>query len=137
MGPQEQLHRTLSAAAQLLDDAASRVMDVKLEPTKQHLRHIGEALALVFQVQRAVEVANPKLAKQYKPPTEESSANRRLGDALVEAEGLAESKGNAEAQAFLERFATSEPSVFHRDLALLQATRYRLRDGTSQETPSK
>jgi hypothetical protein len=74
MDQHEQLHQTLRAAAQMLDSAASQVVDVKLVPTKQHLQLIGEALAL-----------------------------------------------------FLEQFASQEPSVFHRDIAVLEATRYKSR----------
>ena len=131
MDPHEQLHRTLRAAAQLLDGAASLVRDLPLQPTRENIRLLGEALALVFQVQRNVEEALPSLAKRYPEPTEEeSAANRRLGAALVAADELAEHQSNVEAVAFLESFAAQESSKFHRDLALLEAGRYKLRDET-------
>lgn len=131
MDTHEQLHRTLRAAAQFLDGAASQVRDLPLQPTRENIRLLGEALALVFQVQRNVEVALPSLAKQYPEPTEEeSAANRRLGAALVAADELAEHQSNVEAAAFLESFAAQESSMFHRDLALLEAGRYKLRDET-------
>lgn len=131
MDPHDQLHRTLRAAANLLDSAASQVCDMQLQPTKQHLRSIGEALALVFEVQHAVEGLKPELAKRYEEPTEEESlANRRLGEAFIAADDLAERENNESAEVFLERFAAHEHSSFHRDLALLQAARYKLRDGT-------
>ena len=127
----EQLHRTLRTAAQLLDSAASQIRDLPLHPTRDNIRLVGEALAIAIQVQRNVEVGRPALAKQYSEPTEEErAANRRLGHALIAADDLAEDRSNQEAAAFLELFAGQEPSTFHRDLALLQAGRYSLRDET-------
>ncbi|CAN7437011.1 hypothetical protein LJR129_002827 [Acidovorax sp. LjRoot129] len=129
MDSHEQLHRTLRAAAQLLDSAASQIRDLPLHPTRENIRLVAEALAITFQVRRNVEVELPALAKQHPEPIEEdSAANKRLGDALVAADDMAEGRSNAEAAVFLEHFARQEPSAFHRDLALLEAGRYRLRD---------
>src|SRR5687767_15731604 len=106
MDPQEQLHRTLRAAAHLLDSAASQVRDIQLQPTKQYLRLIGESLALVFEVQHAVERLKPDLAKPYEESTEEESlANRRLGEAFIAAEDLAERENNESAEV-LDRKST-------------------------------
>jgi hypothetical protein len=131
MDPHEQLHRTLRTAAQLLDSAASQIRDLPLQPTRENVRLVGEALALVFQLRRNVEVERPGLARQYPEPTEEeSAANRRLGAALVAADDLADGHSNAKAAAFLEEYAAREESMYHRDLALLEAGRYKLRDET-------
>ena len=92
MDSHEQLHRTLRAAAQLLDSAASQIRDLPLHPTRENIRLVAEALAITFQVRRNVEVELPALAKQHPEPIEEdSAANKRLGDALVAADdGLAD-----------------------------------------------
>ena len=133
MNEHEQLHRTLRAAAQLLDSAASQVRDVQLHPTKQNIRLIGEALALVFQLRNNVEAVKPELAKRYPAPTqEESAANKRLGEALLSAEDLADAGSIAQARVLLENFASQESSHFHRDIALLEAERYELRDGACE-----
>jgi len=128
MEKHQQLHETLRAAVQFLDSAASQVRDLPLDSTKEHIRLIAGAIANVFQVLHTVEAESPDLTKRYDEPSEEAKmANRRLGEALIEAEDIAE-KGDLEfAQSFLERFAESEPSMRHRDIAIIEATRYKLR----------
>jgi hypothetical protein len=127
----EQLHRTLRLAAQLLDNAASQVRDLPLEPTKEHIRVIGEALVLLSEVRSALEAVRPQLASQFEQSSqEESQANRRLGEAILAAEDLSEEGKNEEAHSLLQRFAAQEPSELHRGIALRQASCYKQSDGT-------
>lgn len=128
MEKHQQLHETLRAAVQFLDSAASQVRDLPLDPTKENIRLIAGAIANVFQVLHTVEAESPDLTKRYDEPSEEvKMANRRLGEALIEAEDIAENGDLKSAQSFLERFAESEPSMRHRDIAIIEATRYKLR----------
>ncbi len=129
MNQHEVLHRTLDAAAQLLDSAATQIRDVQLFEAKQNIRLIAEALAAVFQVQQNIEAVKPELAKNYPARTEEeSAANKRLELAMLSADDLAEGGSYENACVFLEAFASKELSPVHREIALYQADRYRKRD---------
>ena len=131
MNQHEVLHRTLSAAAQLLDSAATQIRDVQLAETRPNIRLIGEALAAVFQVQHNVEAVKPELAKSHPVRTEEEiAANRRLGAAMLSADDLAEGGSKENVCLFLEEFASKEPSPVHRKIALHEAARYRTRDNS-------
>ena len=129
MNQHEVLHRTLSAAAELLDSAATQIRDVQLSEARHNIRLIGEALAAVFQVQHNVEAVKPELAESYPVRTEEEiAANKRFGEAMLSAEDLAEGGSNENAWLFLEEFASKELSPAHREIALHEAARYRTSD---------
>ena len=132
MHPLEDLHRSLRVAAMLLDLAASQVRDGKLLPVKGNIRTVGEALAAIFEVQQAIYKQAPELGleRTYEEPSEEVRlANRRLGEAMLEADELSEAGRIQDARAVLERFSSEDPSEAHRALALLQLARYENQDG--------
>ena len=127
MHPLEDLHRTLRAAAMLLDMAAGQVRDAKLLPVKQNMRTIGESLAGIFEVQQVIYKQAPELGleRQYEePPEEVRLANRRLGEAMIVADDLADAGKLKEARELLLKFAAEDPSEYHRKLAMLQVERY-------------
>jgi hypothetical protein len=127
MHPLEDLHRTLRVAAMLLDSAAGQIRDAKLLPVKQNIRTIGESLASVFEVQQVIYKQMPELGlepKYEEPPEEVRLANRRLGEAMIAADDLAEAGRLKDAKALLARFAAEDPSQYHRQLAMLQLQRY-------------
>jgi len=47
----ESLHELLRTAARNLDDAAREIRDVPLEPVKENIRRIGEALGHLFDLE--------------------------------------------------------------------------------------
>ena len=57
----------------MLDDAAGRVRDAPLEPTRDHIRHVGAALAEVFEIRRAIYQLEPSLM----PPEATEPASRK------------------------------------------------------------
>jgi hypothetical protein len=123
----EDLHRTLRVAAMLLDVAAGQVRDAKLLPVKENIRTIGESLAAIFEVQQVIYKQAPelRLERQYEePPEEVRLANRRLGEAMIAADDLADARKLKEARELLVKFAAEDPSEYHRKLAMLQVERY-------------
>jgi len=127
MHPLEDLHRTLRVAAMLLDVAAGQVRDAKLLPVKENIRTIGESLAAIFEVQQVIYKQEPelRLERQYEePPEEVRLANRRLGEAMIAADDLADAGKLKEARELLLKFAAEDPSDYHRKLAMLQVERY-------------
>ena len=127
MHPLEDLHRTLHVAAMLLDVAAGQVRDAKLLPIKGNIRSIGESLAAIYEVQQAIYKQRPELGleRRYEePPEEVRLANKRLGEAMIAADELADAGKLKEAREHLARFAADDPSEYHRRLALLQLARY-------------
>ena len=119
-----QLNATLRAAASLLDNAAGQIRDAALSPTKEHIGSIGHALAHVFDIQNAIYKLRPELAPKYKEePEEQRAANRRLGEALIAAYDLADAGNVQQAVAYLQAFVASEPSAFHRELAVREQVR--------------
>ena len=127
MHPLIELHNTLQAAGMLLDSAAAQVRDAKLLPAKQHIQRIGEALATIFEIQRAIYVQAPELGleKKYEETSEEvRQANRRLGEAMLAADSIADAGDLKKAQNHLSAFAAGESSEYHANLARLQMDRY-------------
>jgi hypothetical protein len=120
------LREQLRIAAGLLDGAATLVRDAPLQPTRDHLHRIGEALAAIGEIRLAIGGVRPDLEPPYEPPSEEvSEANRRLGPVLLQAYDLAESSMLPDAIAVLEDYVNNEPSQYHRDIALGEIERLR------------
>ena len=135
MHPLIELHNTLQAAGMLLDSAAGQVRDAKLLPAKQHIQKIGEALATIFEIQRAIHVQAPelRLEKRYEETSEEvRQANRRLGEAMLAADSIADAGDLKRARDHLSAFAARESSEYHANLARLQMDRYADDDAHNQ-----
>jgi hypothetical protein len=127
MHPLEDLHRTLRVAAMLLDSAAAQIRDAKLLPVKQNIRTVGESLAAIFEIQQLIYRQKPELGLEPRyevPPEPVRLANRRLGEAMIAADDLAEAGNHKAARELLANFAGEEPSEHHRQLALLQMEHY-------------
>jgi hypothetical protein len=127
MHPLVALNQTLRAAGTMLDIAAGQIRDGRLDPVRQNITKVGEALALIFELQDQIYRAAPGLdlePKYEELPEEERQANRRLGEALLDADDLATSGSFSGAREFLTRYAESEPSAKHAELAKRQLHRY-------------
>ena len=89
----DHLNKLLREAANKLDRAALEIRDIPLEPRKQHIRKIGEALSNIFDIQHTIYDARPDLEPEYlglsKPPAN-LEANRAWGNALIKAFDLEE-----------------------------------------------
>ena len=127
MHPMNGLHRSLRTAAMILDMAASQIRDARLEPVREHIGKIGEALVLIYEIQDRIYKQAPELnlERNYEePPEEVRQANRRLGEALLLADDLATSGKWEEARALLAEYASTEASQNHGALARAQMNRY-------------
>jgi hypothetical protein len=120
----DELHNRLRVAAALLDAAAQEVRDIPLAPPKENIRHLGEALAAIFDVLRAIYAVRPDLTPSFL--TESSAtpdANKRLTRALGEALRLSDLGQTTEAAELLSSYAASEASSVHREIALYERGR--------------
>lgn len=127
MNPLTELHRTLQLVAIILDGAAGQIRDTKLRPVRSNILSIGKAFAAVAEIQDAIYRQAPELQleRTYEEPTEEiRSANRRLGEAILAADELADKGSLADARDLLFKYAASECSEHHKTLALRQFARY-------------
>jgi TolA-binding protein len=107
----DSINSLLGEAAEKLDQAAREVRDAPLEPTKEHIHRIGEALANIFHVQHQIYESRPDL----KPPhldqeLKEPEANRALGEAMVKADALVDSGKVTEAIQVMESFISAYPN---------------------------
>lgn len=120
------LHQQLRIAGELLDGAATLIRDAPLDPTREHIYRIGEALAAIAEIRFAIGGVRPDLEPPYDPaPKEVSDANRRLGPVLLQAYDLAESSRLIDAIEVLEEYVKNESSEHHRDIALGEIARLR------------
>ncbi len=112
------LNKRLRVIASLLDGTASNIRDAPLSPTNDNIRHIGEALFAIYEIQRSIYKLRPELEIPYEEPPEEiAAANKRLGEALIQAYDLADDSKLAQAVGILTAFEKDEPSDYHRSLA--------------------
>jgi hypothetical protein len=108
----------LSLACRLLDQAARDVRELEATFPGNHIRPLAEAMAKVFEVQRAIFTLRPDLEPAFL--TEKSSdpeADRRLTETLGKTYALLDEARYAEALDLLRTFAGAEGSAFHRRIA--------------------
>ena len=65
MASLESINEKLRVAAENLDQVAAEIRDLPLEPSKQHIRVIGEALAYIFEIQHKIYRERPDLEPDY------------------------------------------------------------------------
>ena len=122
MGTIDELADLLEVAGRLLSEASRTVRDLPLEPVPGNLRAIGEAMAKIYDVQRAIFSLRPDLEPAFLRESSPSpEANRRLTAALGEAYRLAREGSYAEASAYLRSFAANEGSEMHKRIAIAEA----------------
>ena len=122
----DSINDLLSEAAKMLDQAASQIRDVPLEPAKEHIHRIGEALANVFEIQHQIYEARPDLKPFYlDEELKDLEGNRALGKAMVEASKLADAGNIVEAIKVLENFTNSSPASKLRSIAEGEIERYK------------
>ncbi len=61
MASLDSINEKLNFAVQSLDQAATEIHELPLQPTGKHLRLVGEALANVFQIQQEIRRLRPDL----------------------------------------------------------------------------
>ncbi len=61
MADLKSLDELLSKAVSLLDSAAKEIRDIPLNPVKENIYKIGDALTSIFELQRQIYDADPDL----------------------------------------------------------------------------
>jgi hypothetical protein len=108
----------LSLACRLLDQASRDVRDLDAALPGNHIRQLAEAMAKVFEVQRAIFALRPDLEPAFlKEKSRDPEADRRLTEALGKAYALLDEARYAEALDLLRAFSGAEDSAFHRRIA--------------------
>ena len=104
------INALLEQAAQLLDRAASEIRDAPLKPTSKNIRHIGEALSEIFEIQLQIHALHPELAPSYM--NEPSKDPAKAFEGTMERVKLFEAAGeNQTAIAFLRQFISRQGSA--------------------------
>jgi hypothetical protein len=117
---------SLAAVCGILDEVAGEIRDAKLNPTDEHLRRIGRAMAEIFEVQRAIYVERPELEPEWhREPPQGGPDNRALTIAMVESIECEKRKDYAGAIALFEDFLKSAASQLHIDIAKNELARLR------------
>ena len=117
----------LPSAVALLDEAARGIVELPLEPSRDHVARIGEALSSIFEIQYHLNAIDPSLTPpELKGPFEHPDG--ALAVALAHAQA-AEAKGHvAVAIALLEWLASQVGSPVHADRAKAEIERLKRRD---------
>jgi hypothetical protein len=127
----DELDDQLTAAASILDMAAVTIRDCPLEPTQDHIRRIGEALASIFDIQRAIYEKRPDLKPGIlRNEFQFAEANGRLTVALSNAYKLGETGQFSEAERVLTEYISAESSDRHRSIAQMVLGRHRASHAT-------
>lgn len=122
----DSINDLLSEAAKKLDQAAREIRDAPLEPAKDHIHRIGEALANVFDIQHQIYEVRPDLKPQHlNQELKEPEANRALGEAMVKADALVNAGKTMQAVKVLENFISSYPNSELRSIAEGEIERYK------------
>ena len=112
------LHEELRAIAAMLDSAAAAIRDIPLEPSKENIRHIGEALGAIYEILRAIYAIRPELTpSQLQITGSQAEANGRLTRSLGQALSRLDKGMVSEAIAELETYLSHEQSLLHRSIA--------------------
>jgi hypothetical protein len=126
MATPESIHRLLSVAAALLNEAAAEIRDARLAPANENIERIGSALTDIFDIQQQVYRVRPDLMPEsIARPTGQASANRLLTEYLYKAIELERAGNTHGAIATFEEFLALESSADHRDIAIGEINRIR------------
>ncbi|MBU1191967.1 MAG: hypothetical protein KKE76_09660 [Gammaproteobacteria bacterium] len=106
----DSINGLLDDAAKTLDKAAREIRDTPLEPSKEHILRIGQALSNVFEIQHKIYELRPDLKPAYlDEKSKNPEGNRALGEAIVKADALADAGKHADAIKVLKNFINSCP----------------------------
>lgn len=124
MDPNDQVHRTLGIAAHLLAEAANQVRHTMLEEPSEHVKSIADALWRVREVQRAIGLHRPDLARLVDEDSAEKQELNRWRDAnLPVVYDLAEGGNLTAAVEELLNYARRDPTPRGRRMALMEIAR--------------
>ena len=113
------LNEQLSAVASILDTVASGISEIPLNPSKENIARIGQALSLIFNVQQQIYKVAPELEPEFLkwPSPYPKEVGRRFGEILIMESDLCAEKNYYEAIALLESYISENPPVFFIQMA--------------------
>ncbi len=119
MADHKSLNESLSAAARILDYAATVIRDIPLNPTKDNISKIGEALSCIFDIQNQIYKADPTLEPEYLKRSSPYPAelNRQFGEIVIKDADLCDLKRYQEAISLYEEFIHENPPEFFINMA--------------------
>ncbi len=112
------LNELLSAAAGILDTATTEIRDIPLEPKKEHIFKIGNALSLIFDIQHQIYKIDPKLEPEHlkRPSQFPPGVNRRFGEILLKAADFCDVGKYQDAISLYESYISEDPPEFFIEL---------------------
>lgn len=119
MGDLKSLNESLSAAARILDLAAKEIRVIPLNPIKDNISLIGEALSSIFDIQKQIYKANPDLEPEYlkRPSPYPVELNRKFGEVVIKGAQLCDLGRYQEAISLYEGFINEDPPPFFINMA--------------------
>jgi len=113
------LNESLSAAARILDYAATEIRDIPLNPTKENVSTIGEALSLIFKIQQQIYKNDPGLEPGYlkQPSLYPAELSRKFGEIVIKDADLCDSERYQEAISLYDNFIDENPPEFFVNMA--------------------
>lgn len=119
MADLKSLNESLSAAARILDFAATEIRDIPLNPTKNNISTIGEALSLIFEIQQKIYNGDPTLEPEYlkRPSPYPAELNRKFGEIVIKDADLCDLERYEEAISLYESFIKEDPPEFFANMA--------------------
>ena len=112
------LNDTLTAAVKMLDEAATHIRDLPLEPRKENIKRIGKALTLISEVQLKIYEISPELEPDFlRQFSKYPGENRKFGDTLLQGEAFCEAGEAHKAITLFEDYISGNPPDFFLDLA--------------------
>ncbi len=113
------LNESLSAAARILDYAATEIRDIPLNPTKENISTIGEALTLIFKIQQQIYMNDPSLEPEYlrRPSPYPVELNRKFGEIVIKDADLCDIGRYQEAISLYDNLINENPPEFFAKMA--------------------
>ena len=121
------INTLLQQAVQLLDQAAGEIRDAPLNPRSKNIRHIGEALSEIFEIQFQIHALHPELQPSYmKEPSKDPA--KALTWTLERCKVFEDAGAPSTAIAFLRQFLAKETGVQQRAVAEAEIRRLEGKD---------
>jgi hypothetical protein len=114
MADLKSLNESLVAAARILDDAATEIRDIPLNPKKDNISHIAEALSHIFEIQKEIYKVEPSLEPEYlkRPSPYPAKLHRQFGEIVIRDADLCDLGEYKEAISMYENFIAQDPPEF-------------------------
>ena len=116
------LNELLRADSDILDEAVRDIRDIPLNPVKENVLTIAEALCLIFAKQKQIHAIDPEIKPKYLKKTSPypKETSRRFGELLIKMSDLCDEQQYHGAISLCEQYIPGNPPEFFIDLAKKQ-----------------